>query len=64
MRETHNMTKIREKCSVVRMAKKAKGSRPNVVHTRPDGILSNHRSTEPQASRLKNRYVWMFHTGR
>jgi hypothetical protein len=51
-RETYNMTK--KKCSVVRMAKKAKGLRPNVVHTPPDGILSNHRSTKPHASGLKN----------
>jgi hypothetical protein len=63
VRETHNITKIRKKCSAVRMAKKAKGSRLNVVHTRPDGILPNHRLTEPQASRLKNRSVRTFHTG-
>jgi hypothetical protein len=64
VRETHNMTKIRkEKCSAARMANKAKGSRSDMVHTHPDGILPNHRSTEPHASRLMNRSVRTYHTG-
>jgi hypothetical protein len=61
-RETHNMAKVRKKCSVVRMAKKAKGLCPNVLLMRQDGILSNHRSTEPCASGLKNRSVQTVHT--
>jgi hypothetical protein len=28
-RETHNITKIREKCTAVRMTKKTKGLRPD-----------------------------------
>jgi hypothetical protein len=36
--------------SSVCLAEKEKSSRPDVVYTRPDGMLSNKRSTEPSAS--------------
>jgi len=32
------------------LAEKAKNSRPDMVHTRPDAILSDKRSTEPSVS--------------
>jgi hypothetical protein len=62
VRQTHNMTKFEKKCSAVRMEKKAKGSRSDVVHTCLDSILQNHKSTEPHAFGLNNRYVRTFHT--
>jgi len=55
--------KHKKKCSVVWIAKKAKGSCLDVVHTLLDDILPNHRSIEPQASELKNRFIQTFHTG-
>jgi hypothetical protein len=36
--------------------------RPNVVHTRPDGMLSDKRSTEPSVSGRKNISVQALHT--
>jgi hypothetical protein len=44
----HNM--IEQAKSSVCLAEKAKSSRPDVVHTRPDGMLSDKRSTEPSTS--------------
>jgi len=44
----HNMTK-QEKSSVC-LVEKAKSSCPDVVHTHPDGMLSDKRSTELSAS--------------
>jgi hypothetical protein len=37
-------------CVCVCVAEKAKSSRPDVVHTRPDDMLSDKRSTEPSSS--------------
>jgi len=56
----HNM--IEQAKSSVCLAEKAKGSRPDVVHIRPDGMLSNKRSTEPSTSGRKNMSVRTFHT--
>jgi hypothetical protein len=60
----HNMIKQAKSsvCVCVCLAEKAKRSRPNVVHTRPDGMLSDKRSTEPSKSRLKNMSVRTLHT--
>jgi hypothetical protein len=56
----HNM--IEQAKSSVCLAKKAKSSRPDVVHTHPDGMLSNKRSIEPSASRRMNMSVQTLHT--
>jgi hypothetical protein len=49
-------------CVCVCLAEKAKSSRPDMVHTCLDGMLSDRRSTEPSTSRRKNLSVRMLHT--
>jgi AmiR/NasT family two-component response regulator len=51
----HNVIEQAKSC--VCLAEKAKSSRPDVVQIRPDGILSDKRSTEPSTSRRKNMSV-------
>jgi len=45
----HDMIE-QEKSSSICLAEKAKRSRPDLVHTRPNGMLSDKRSIEPSAS--------------
>jgi hypothetical protein len=51
-RTQHNMIEHAKSsvCVCVCLTEKEKSSRPNVVHTPPDGMLSDKRSTEPSAS--------------
>jgi hypothetical protein len=56
----HNM--IEQAKSSVCLAKKTKSSHLDVVHTLPDGMLSNKRSTEPSTSGRKNMSVQTLHT--
>jgi hypothetical protein len=44
------------------LTEKEKSSRPDVVHTRPEGMLSDKRSTEPRTSGRKNMSVRTLHT--
>jgi hypothetical protein len=44
------------------LAEKEKSSRLDVVHTRPDSMLLDKRSTEPSASEHKNISARMLHT--
>jgi hypothetical protein len=48
--------------SSVCLAEKAKSSRPDVVNTRLDDMMSDMRLTEPSASGCKNMSVWTLHT--
>jgi hypothetical protein len=50
------------KSSSMCFVEKAKSSRPDVVHTHPDGMLLDKRSTESSASRHKNMSVLTLHT--
>jgi hypothetical protein len=56
----HNM--IEQAKSSVCLAKKAKSSLPDVVHTCPDCMLSDKRSTEPRVFERKNMFVRTLHT--
>jgi hypothetical protein len=58
----HNMIEQEKSSVCVCLAEKAKGSRPDMVQTRPNGMLSNKRSTESSTFGRKNMYVRMLHT--
>jgi hypothetical protein len=58
----HNMIEQAKSSVSVCLAEKAKSSRPDVVHTRPNGMLSDKRSTEPSTTGCKNMFVWTLHT--
>jgi hypothetical protein len=49
-------------CVCVCLTEKAKTSHLDAVHTHPDGMLSDKRSTELSASRRKNMSVQTLHT--
>jgi hypothetical protein len=57
----HDMIEQAKSCSMY-LVEKAKSSHLDVVHTRPDRMLSDKRSTKPSASRLKNMSVRTLHT--
>jgi hypothetical protein len=58
----HNMIEQAKSSVCVCLAKKAKSSRLDAVHTRPDGMLSDKRSTKPSTSGRKNMSVRTLHT--
>jgi hypothetical protein len=58
----HNMIEQAKSSVCVCLEEKGKSSRPDVVHTCPDGMLSNKRSTELSTSGRKNMFVRMLHT--
>jgi hypothetical protein len=49
-------------CVCVCLVEKAKSSRPDVIHTSPDDMLSEKRSIEPSTSGHKNMSVRTLHT--
>jgi hypothetical protein len=57
----HNMIE-RAKCSVCVFDRESRKLTSGVVHTRPDVMLSNKRSTESSASGRKNMSVRTLHT--
>jgi hypothetical protein len=59
----HNMIEQAKSsvCVCVCLAEKAKSSSPEVVHTHPDGMLSDKRSTELSTSIRKNMSVRTLH---
>jgi hypothetical protein len=50
------------KSSVCVFGRESKNSRPNMVNTLPDGMLSDKRSTEPSTSGRKNMSVRTLYT--
>jgi hypothetical protein len=58
----HNIIEHAKSSVCVCLAEKAKTSRLDVVHTRPDGMLSDKRLTEPSVSGSKNMFVRKLHT--
>jgi hypothetical protein len=58
---TQNTHMIEQIKSNVCLAEKGKSSRPDVVHTRSDDMLSDKRSTEPSTSGRKNMSVRTLH---
>jgi hypothetical protein len=58
----HNMIEQEKSSVCVCLAEKVKSLRPDEVHIRPEGMLSDKRSTEPSTSGRKNMSVRTLHT--